>query len=247
MNLPRYIFAGSLSLMLHAALLSAQEPNPHLHTHAGSDSPSVAVNLLSRPTPSKPAEKPAQTKAEPQPTEPTPSEQREKKPVEKKSAVKPAPVKEKVTKTEPVKAVQKPREQSLAKQVEQTEAQLEQTKVSGSEQERPPAEEALPTPVAQGVTSQPVLLEKPTFMQKPVQPKYPRVAQRKGIEGTALFEIWLDEQGQLTKLLLITSSGAKILDDAAQKAIEQWRFNPHSENGQSMPSRVRIPVRFSLE
>ncbi|ARN67845.1 Ferric siderophore transport system, periplasmic binding protein TonB [Vibrio vulnificus] len=100
---------------------------------------------------------------------------------------------------------------------------------------------------SQGVSSQPTLIEKPSFMEKPVQPKYPRVAQKRGIEGTALFELWIDEQGKLTQLLLITSSGAKMLDDAARKAIQQWKFTPHAENGQKMPSRVRVPVRFSLD
>ncbi|RZR37282.1 energy transducer TonB [Vibrio vulnificus] len=208
MNLPRYLFAGSLSLMLHAAFISAKEQAVIFQTNAGSDSASVSLNLVSNPPPSSNnvVEKNVEPKEETKP----PTKPKPKKPVEpKKEVAKPEPAEHKTPK--------------------------------GADNDQPASS------ASQGVSSQPTLIEKPSFMEKPVQPKYPRVAQKRGIEGTALFELWIDEQGKLTQLLLITSSGAKMLDDAARKAIQQWKFTPHAENGQKMPSRVRVPVRFSLD
>ncbi|MCF8777598.1 energy transducer TonB [Vibrio sp. IRLE0018] len=248
MNLPRYVFAGSLSLMLHAALLSAEEPQIQLQTNTGSESPTVAVNLVSRPTPVKPVEKQSPPKKTPQQEKPT-----EQKPLqEKKTEEKPSPVKKVVpvekraVKTEPKQPITTPKKKTETTE-NMTSKSVEKEVKKTPDKEQKQLETPPPTPIAQGATSKPVLIEKPSFMQKPVQPKYPRVAQKRGIEGTALFEIWLDEQGHLVKLLLINSSGAQVLDDAAQKAIKQWRFSPHSENGIKMPSRVKVPVRFSLE
>ncbi|EHW0634746.1 energy transducer TonB [Vibrio vulnificus] len=248
MNLPRYLFAGSLSLMLHAALLSAEEPQIQLQTNAGSESPTVAVNLVSRTVPIKPVEKQAPPKQAAQTEKPTEQKAlQEKKAAEKPSPVKKVvPVEKRVAKKEPNKPITTTKKNSETTESESPRvAEKEVQKTPDKEQKQ--VEAPPPTPISQGATSRPVLIEKPNFMQRPVQPKYPRVAQKRGIEGTALFEIWLDDQGQLTKLLLITSSGAQVLDDAAQKAIKQWRFSPHSENGIKMPSRVRVPVRFSLE
>ncbi|EGQ7965980.1 energy transducer TonB [Vibrio vulnificus] len=228
MNLPRYLFAGSLSLMLHAAFISAKEQAVIFQTNAGSDSASVSLNLVSNPPPSSNnvVEKNVEPKEETKP----PTKPKPKKPVEPKKASLEKPVVENKSSTKPTESTP----------VEQPEPAEHKTP-KGADNDQPASS------ASQGVSSQPTLIEKPSFMEKPVQPKYPRVAQKRGIEGTALFELWIDEQGKLTQLLLITSSGAKMLDDAARKAIQQWKFTPHAENGQKMPSRVRVPVRFSLD
>ncbi|EHH1223947.1 energy transducer TonB [Vibrio vulnificus] len=228
MNLPRYLFAGSLSLMLHAAFISAKEQAVIFQTNAGSDSASVSLNLVSNPPPSSNnvVEKNVEPKEETKP----PTKPKPKKPVEPKKASLEKPVVENKSSTKPTESTP----------VEQPEPAEHKTP-KGTDNDQPASS------ASQGVSSQPTLIEKPSFMEKPVQPKYPRVAQKRGIEGTALFELWIDEQGKLTQLLLITSSGAKMLDDAARKAIQQWKFTPHAENGQKMPSRVRVPVRFSLD
>ncbi|EGQ9276120.1 energy transducer TonB [Vibrio vulnificus] len=228
MNLPRYLFAGSLSLMLHAAFISAKEQAVIFQTNAGSDSASVSLNLVSNPPPSSNnvVEKNVEPKEETKP----PTKPKPKKPVEPKKASLEKPVVENKSSTKPTESTP----------VEQPEPAEHKTP-KGADNDQPASS------ASQGVSTQPTLIEKPSFMEKPVQPKYPRVAQKRGIEGTALFELWIDEQGKLTQLLLITSSGAKMLDDAARKAIQQWKFTPHTENGQKMPSRVRVPVRFSLD
>ena len=62
-----------------------------------------------------------------------------------------------------------------------------------------------------------------------------------------MYEVWLDENGNQVKQVLISSSGATILDNSALKAIKQWEFSPNIVNGQKMAYRVRLPVRFKLD
>lgn len=103
------------------------------------------------------------------------------------------------------------------------------------------------TVVNSGVSSEPILVTKPAFLSKPVQPRYPRIARKRGIEGVATYEIWLDEKGQQVKQVLISSSGATILDKSALDAIKQWQFSTHTVNGVAMAHRIQIPVRFKLD
>lgn len=62
-----------------------------------------------------------------------------------------------------------------------------------------------------------------------------------------MYEVWLDENGDQVRQILISSSGATILDNSALKAIKKWKFSPHIVNGQKMAHRVRLPVRFKLD
>ncbi|WP_438680020.1 TonB family protein [Shewanella sp.] len=95
--------------------------------------------------------------------------------------------------------------------------------------------------------AQPVMLEKPSFKVKPTPPHYPREAKRKGLQGVVLIEVWLDPQGQQIKRIIAKSSGYEVLDHAALDALKEWQFNGHSINGQRMPSRLKVPVRFELK
>ncbi|WP_353956360.1 energy transducer TonB [Vibrio navarrensis] len=248
-NLPRYVFAGMASLVLHAAILFVADEKQAFAATAGNQSSSVAVNLVAvKPQPPaakvEPQHPPVKKKPvveEAKKPQPAPV-QREKvhKPV-KKEAIKP-PV------ARPVKAKQTPTvaTDKVETQAEQTEVQPAEVKQNVAEDPQPSSK---PTPAqsAQGASSLPVLVDRPSYLERPVPPKYPRLAQKRGIEGTAMIEIWLDEKGEQIKSVLIASSGAEMLDNAALKATKAWRFSPHVENGRRMPSRIRVPVRFSLD
>ncbi|MEF1306628.1 energy transducer TonB, partial [Vibrio owensii] len=110
-----------------------------------------------------------------------------------------------------------------------------------------PQQKATPTEQSKGATSQPVMIDQPAFVSQPVQPRYPRSARKRGIEGVALYEVWLDENGNQVKQVLIESSGAEMLDVSALRAIKQWQFSPHISGGQKVAHRVQIPVRFKLD
>ncbi|MDP5292340.1 energy transducer TonB [Oceanimonas sp. CHS3-5] len=109
-----------------------------------------------------------------------------------------------------------------------------------------PVKQAL-KPQTQTKDSAPKRIEKPSFRTRPSPIAYPVQARRRGLEGTVIVEVWLDEQGKQTKRVLARSSGVQVLDKTALKAIARWRFSAYVENGQALAHRVQIPIRFKLD
>jgi periplasmic protein TonB len=88
-------------------------------------------------------------------------------------------------------------------------------------------------------------LEKPKFAAPPAKPKYPRLARKRGLQGTALVEVLFDNLGKQLELSLVDSSGAAILDKAALDAVKLWQFSPPSPQS-ALAYRVQVPVTFAL-
>ncbi|MDH5902748.1 TonB family protein [Vibrio splendidus] len=266
MNVPRYVIAGGASLVIHAALLFVAQESKVFAMPAGSQSNTVSINFTPKSTPS-PAQKKTITEpvepepiketvsqAEPKPVEPKAVEPKQAKPTPKKKAItnKPQPKKvekkvvEKKVEKKPVtqkKVVKKERPELKSKPTPQPE------KLADKKVDRNLAESAnQPQQVNQGVSNQePVLVTKPSFSSRPTPPNYPRQARRRGVEGVATYEVWLDAEGKQIKQALVNSSGALMLDNAALDAIKQWKFSPHTVNGRAIAHRVQIPVRFRLD
>nr|WP_306310063.1 energy transducer TonB [Vibrio sp. B172a] len=214
---------------------------------AGNPTSSVSLNLVSAPKPvqAEPTpqevveEKQPEPQKKPQPKPgPKPVKKTVEKPIVKKEAIKKKPVEKKP------KPVKKPQtSKPVAKKDPQPKEKVEK-KVA---KEPVPQQKAAPTEQSKGATSQPVMIDQPAFVSQPVQPRYPRSARKRGIEGVALYEVWLDENGNQVKQVLIESSGAEMLDVSALRAIKQWQFSPHISGGQKVAHRVQIPVRFKLD
>ncbi|MGY5452357.1 TonB family protein [Agarivorans sp. MS3-6] len=98
----------------------------------------------------------------------------------------------------------------------------------------------------QGLSQVPRLNSQPRFSQPPAAPIYPRLAKKRGLEGTVLVEVWIDQKGQQTKQQISSSSGVKSLDKAALKAVQKWRFKALIVEGQAQASRALIPIKFKL-
>ncbi|WP_282174897.1 energy transducer TonB [Vibrio diabolicus] len=243
MNVQRYVIAGGASLAIHAALLFVSQETKVFAMPAGNPASSVSLNLVSAPPPTVEKSTPENVAPpkEPQPQEqPGPEKKIVKKQVVKKKVVKKKtePIKQPKPKTvEPAKAVTKQENQPEAKPKKKTEPAKKEMV----------AQQTAPASQSKGATSQPILVDKPTFVNQPTQPRYPRSAQRRGIEGVALYEIWLDENGNQIKQVLIESSGTKSLDASALRAIKQWQFTPHISGGLKVAHRVQVPVRFKLD
>lgn len=73
-------------------------------------------------------------------------------------------------------------------------------------------------------------------------PEYPYIARRERWEGAGLYRLSIDRQaGVVTKIQVLQTTGYKVLDSVAIKALQKWRFRtPIPFHG------VRIPVRFEL-
>nr|WP_267136083.1 energy transducer TonB [Vibrio sp. L5-1] len=265
-NVPRYVIAGGASLVIHAALLFVAQESKVFAMPAGSQSNTVSINFTPKSAPSpaqqktitEPVEpepiKETVSQAEPKPVEPKAIEPKQAKPTPKKKAItnKPQPkkVEKKVVEKKPVtekKVVKKKRPELKPEPKSKPTPQPE--KLADKKVDRNLAESAnQPQEVNQGVSNQePVLVTKPSFSAPPTPPTYPRQARRRGIEGVAIYEVWLDAEGKQIKQALVNSSGVLILDNAALDAIKKWKFSPHTVNGRAIAHRVQLPVRFRLE
>jgi len=181
------------------------------------------------------------------------TKQTPKKPVKKtpkkiaKVEKKPEPIKP-VKKVEEVKKPEKPVEVAKADLVEPVLTEeapaVAAAKTAPVENVTENKEESLNQ---DGLQDKPQLIEKSRFLSSPNAPKYPRIAKRKGLEGTVTYEVWLDEKGKQIKQLLKDSSGARVLDVAALKAIKTWKFSPHSVNGKKIAHRIYVPISFKLD
>ncbi|CAH7236823.1 Protein TonB [Vibrio chagasii] len=253
MNVPRYVIAGGASLVIHAALLFVAQESKVFAMPAGSQSNTVSINFTPKSMPSQaqqktvtepvepePIKEPV-SKADPKPTEPKAVEPKkvEKKVVEKKVEKKPVQKKHVTEKKVVKKERPKPKTESTAQPEKLADKKVDKNMDESANQ---------PQEVNQGVSNQePVLVTKPSFAARPTPPNYPRQARRRGIEGVATYEIWLDAEGKQVKQALVNSSGALMLDNAALEAIKQWKFSPHTVNGRAIAHRVQIPVRFRLD
>ena len=104
-----------------------------------------------------------------------------------------------------------------------------------------------PTSTSKNIKATPEVIElaTPIFASKPPQPTYPRMARKKGLEGTATVEVMFNEFGQQLALTLVKSSGVGLLDQAALEAVETWEFQAPT-NKLASHYKVRVPIRFAL-
>lgn len=60
------------------------------------------------------------------------------------------------------------------------------------------------------------------------EPVYPVFAREKGYEGKVKIRAYFDQDGAITKVDVVDSSGIKMLDDTVKNTAESWRLSPGS-------------------
>ncbi len=121
--------------------------------------------------------------------------------------------------------------------------------------EEPTPELAMAEPAPQPETSaagghqgmHQTIITEPLFASQPQPPVYPRIARKRGQQGTVWIDVLLDKTGQQTHVEIFQSSGVSPLDRAALKAVKQWQFIAHHIDDIAVASHIRIPVEFSLD
>ncbi len=83
-------------------------------------------------------------------------------------------------------------------------------------------------------------IEPKPLVGKNPPPDYPKFAIRNRLEGTTLLEVKVDDEGIVGDIRILHSSGYKILDEAAVRAVKHWRFD-------SGPGTAEIPIVFTLQ
>jgi periplasmic protein TonB len=87
--------------------------------------------------------------------------------------------------------------------------------------------------------------EKEPTVVKRVEPKYPELAQRAGLEGKVYVKVWVDKEGKVRKVVLLKSD-APIFEEAAIAAAQQWVFTPAVMQKGPVSVWVSIPFNFKL-
>ena len=86
----------------------------------------------------------------------------------------------------------------------------------------------------------------PVYRANPA-PEYPKIARKRGYEGTVVLTVLVNEDGQVGNLWVFESSGYKVLDNAAVEAVREWVFEPGRRGDRKIEMWVQIPVMFELE
>ncbi len=77
-------------------------------------------------------------------------------------------------------------------------------------------------------------------------PIYPKNALDQNLEGTVTLTISVGSEGAIEAVVITKSSGYKILDDAAIRAIRKgWAFKPGMMKGKLAPGKSTIAFEFS--
>ena len=92
----------------------------------------------------------------------------------------------------------------------------------------------------------PVVVEaRPLYRQNP-PPRYPRIARKRGYEGTVILEVLVSRHGDVENLKVHRSSGYKVLDKTALASVRQWIFTPGRRGDDAVDMWVRVPIAFRL-
>jgi len=78
------------------------------------------------------------------------------------------------------------------------------------------------------------------------QPEYPPNLRRRNIEGRVIVSLRIDTAGQVHDLKLNESSGYKSFDQAALKAVNDWKFKAAEKDGEKIEVIVNLPIKFEL-
>jgi len=83
------------------------------------------------------------------------------------------------------------------------------------------------------------------YLKNP-QPSYPVFAKKRQQQGTVMLKVKVSTDGKAELVELAQSSGFPLLDEAAQKTVEKWRFVPAHRDHVIISAWVFVPVQFKF-
>lgn len=87
---------------------------------------------------------------------------------------------------------------------------------------------------------------RPIYRKNP-PPEYPKLARKRGYQGTVILEVLVDCNGRAADLRIFTSTGYPILDRVAMGSVKNWLFEPGMRGNKKVEMWVRVPIRFQLK
>ena len=79
-----------------------------------------------------------------------------------------------------------------------------------------------------------------------VNPRYPRSAQRRGIEGHVVLQFTITQTGTVTDIKVVDSIPPNVFDDAAKRALARWKFKPKVVNNKPVTQFAEVKINFAL-
>ena len=83
---------------------------------------------------------------------------------------------------------------------------------------------------------------KPPHKIKDVAPVYPSIARSARIDGTVQLEATVGLDGKVVGARVLQS--VPMLDQAALDAVQQWQYEPATQNGKPVPVVMKVNVKF---
>jgi protein TonB len=80
-----------------------------------------------------------------------------------------------------------------------------------------------------------------------VQPEYPFMARRRGIEGVVRVRFRVDREGRVGDLEILEARPSGVFEKVVRQAVSRWRFAPGRKDGVAVETWVEVPVRFELD
>jgi serine/threonine-protein kinase len=119
--------------------------------------------------------------------------------------------------------------------------QVDKTPDAGAPDERPTP---VPIPAPPVVPPTADVIVRPRPIQK-VAPVYPGVARAAQLEGNVVLEVTVGIDGTVNNVVVVKSPHT-VLDDAARKAVMQYRYSPGHRNGVPEAMHIQETVLFQL-
>lgn len=83
------------------------------------------------------------------------------------------------------------------------------------------------------------------YLQNP-PPVYPSSARKSGFQGKVMLAVNVGVGGTAREVIVASSSGHSLLDEAALDAVRRWRFVPAKRGTEIIEAKVLVPVEFKL-
>ena len=91
-----------------------------------------------------------------------------------------------------------------------------------------------------------IRMARPMYRENP-PPVYPKLARKRGFEGTVIIQVLVNKQGLVDDLQIDLSSNHAMLDRAAFNSVKKWHFEPGRRGNEKIDMWVKVPVTFTLK
>jgi periplasmic protein TonB len=79
-----------------------------------------------------------------------------------------------------------------------------------------------------------------------VKPQYPEAARKARMQGVVILEAIITKDGNVESVRVLRGLNP-LLDNAAMRAVQQWKYKPATFNGRAVPVYLTVTVTFTLQ